>query len=246
MFAKLQAHMQARKQDIKISWIPFLLILDEEISLDIKTLALRRSVTLAAVSQIVKELEFKGYITLKVNKNDLRSKQVSLNENGKNLVLSLKPQIENLEKNFHLVLSNFKSEFFQQLNNFELIVSRMPVNQTLGQKYQLIRYSNFNLEDFIRFAKKIKLPASRYEEFISSILDHRYLIIEDEVKADPIVGFLCANNLTTNTLNLKYIYLDSDVISKSSEDKLIEFIKYEFTNKHQKALAYNVDTVISR
>lgn len=85
------------------------------------------------VKNIVRELEENGYVKIKPNPHDARSKHVSLTVKGKNLLTKLQPVWKSIALNLRLLLTSGHPNFIAIIGRVEKEMEQRPLHQRVLQ-----------------------------------------------------------------------------------------------------------------
>ncbi len=86
------------------------------------------------VKNIVRELEENGYVKIKPNPNDARSKHVSLTVKGKNLLAKLQPVWKSIAFNLRMLLTSAHPNFIAIIDRVEKEMEQRPLRQRVLQQ----------------------------------------------------------------------------------------------------------------
>lgn len=101
--------------------------------LTMQALAASIDFTHITVKNIVRELEEAGYVRIKPNPNDARSKHVSLSPKGKNLLVKLQPVWKSIAQNLQQLLTGGHPDFIHIIACVEKEMERAPLYQRVLQ-----------------------------------------------------------------------------------------------------------------
>lgn len=189
------------------------------------------------VKNIVRELEENGYVKIKPNPNDARSKHVSLTLKGKNLLTKLQPVWKSIALNLRLLLTSGHPNFIGIIGNVEKEMERKPLHRRVlgpssAEQITICDYRPSLKPYFTELAGSWleHLPDGKLEKEDVLALEHPdkvYLktggfIFFAQNEAQKVLGCVALRRLNEDSFELCNLYVHPEARQQGIATKLIE------------------------
>lgn len=189
------------------------------------------------VKNIVRELEENGYVRIKPNPHDARSKHVSLTVKGKNLLTKLQPVWKSIALNLRLLLTSGHPNFIAIIGRVEKEMEQRPLHQRVLQSSapEQITICDYRPSLKPNFTELLSpwlenLPDGKLEkedEFTLEHPDKAYIktggfIFFAQNEAQQVIGCVALKRLNEDTFEFCKLYVHPEARKQGIATKLIE------------------------
>lgn len=125
--------------DFDASWFPIFYLLSKQESLTIRDIADQLQVSHSAISQLVTNLQKKGYVKVKTSSTDARAKEVMLSAKGTQRLLQVQPIWLTLQETMKILIAEntHLKHLLSSITAFEDKLLEKSLIERLNEQYHL-------------------------------------------------------------------------------------------------------------
>lgn len=165
-------------KNFKASWFSFLISIRTNPDCDIKDLAELRNVSSSAVSQVVKELIKEGFVEARTTK-ETRSKKLRITELGEKTLLSISPELKQIEKILVDILGSKADILISELDKLENEIKAKPFSKRVPEQVKVETFCGARAKDFEKLNLGWLEPMFQVQDYDKKLLqDPKAYIID--------------------------------------------------------------------